>query len=373
MSPSCGYIMLALLISLVYALTDDQRLIKGSDGSFHRAQRAYLPFENACFYYGTQGCHIGAVDVKSAFVNGDSILAVERRALLKFYDALDGENWANNFGWSDREDGWPCFLGWYGVQCNENGRVVSLDLQDNKLAGVIPSALGELVEVRRINLSSSPPVYDEANARANRIQGRFPDLQAISHLEYVELSGNQITSLPYIHLHRSTLKTLSYTDGELRDLPQVLSSMPSLEIIDLARNHIAAELPSIFGRDMANVRFLSLASNSLTGEISRSIKYMEKMEIFDISNNIGIVKYWPKGVIWEKSEFISIHKTSLTSQLQEGDHDIPSGLPRLCLDVPFCYKFMWDTHPDFTLAMADDYAKNTLVQDTLALALESAG
>lgn len=149
-------------------------------------------------------------------------------------------------------------------------------------------------------------------------------------------------------------------------------TMPTLEILDLSRNEITSELPDLFGQGMSNIRSLSLASNDLSGEISPSIGAMKKIEVFDICHNVRIVNHWPKGIVWADSQYLAILGTSLTSDPIPGDAEKPSEIPRLCLDVPLCYRFMWNTHPDFTLATAEDFAANTLVQETLKLALENA-
>ena len=51
-----------------------------------------------------------------------------------FYEATDGDHWANNAGWlSDAPVG-----EWHGVPVDDDGRVTQLRLRENNLAGHIP-------------------------------------------------------------------------------------------------------------------------------------------------------------------------------------------------------------------------------------------
>eukprot|EP00985_Skeletonema_marinoi_P001044 scaffold430_cov73-Skeletonema_marinoi.AAC.8 len=66
---------------------------------------------------------------------GDSSLGeprdFERPSLEAIYERTNGQNWTNNAGWMNEED----HCGWYGVTCNGDGFVTSIDLRDNNLAG----------------------------------------------------------------------------------------------------------------------------------------------------------------------------------------------------------------------------------------------
>jgi len=123
------------------------------------------------------------------------------------------------------------------------------------------------------------------------------------------------------------------------------------------------------------MRYFQISRNDLHGELAKSIALMTKIVVFDISENPHIEKYWPKEVEevgWEDCNFISILNTALTSERLDEDDEIPSQIPRLCGDVPFCYRYMWTTHGDFTLADAEDFADSPLVQETLKLAMDNA-
>ena len=76
---------------------------------------------------GQNGCHKGALDL---VISPEEVS--DRDALLELYTALNGPEWGSNFAW---ERGWPCWEGWEGVVCNETGRVIALELSNNRLKG----------------------------------------------------------------------------------------------------------------------------------------------------------------------------------------------------------------------------------------------
>ena len=72
----------------------------------------------------------------------------DREALVAFYNATNGPNWATNTNWlSDRPLG-----EWHGVTTDANGRVVKLELPENEMSGQIPPELGNLTNLTYIDL-----------------------------------------------------------------------------------------------------------------------------------------------------------------------------------------------------------------------------
>lgn len=76
------------------------------------------------------------------------VLEKERAALVALYNATGGDNWANKANWcSDRP-----VSEWYGVIVDEQGRVLTLVLENNNLTGSIPAEFCELSNIQEINL-----------------------------------------------------------------------------------------------------------------------------------------------------------------------------------------------------------------------------
>lgn len=77
--------------------------------------------------------------------------AFERNVLYELFVATDGDNWTRNDGWlSDAPVGH-----WHGVSTDHNGRVVSLDLMDNGIAGEIPAVLSRLTKLREVRFNGN--------------------------------------------------------------------------------------------------------------------------------------------------------------------------------------------------------------------------
>ena len=76
----------------------------------------------------------------------------DREALVALHKATDGENWGDNDNWLSEEP-----LGqWSGVETDENGRVVELNLGSRQLSGEIPPELGNLASLTSLDLAACP-------------------------------------------------------------------------------------------------------------------------------------------------------------------------------------------------------------------------
>jgi len=93
----------------------------------------------------------------------------QRVALEFLYDAAGGSGWANDHNWGTDAD----VSTWYGVEVDEQGRVVSLSLGNNNLAGTIAPQLAELDSLKVLNLES------------NRLEGNVP-------VQFIRLSLSEL-------------------------------------------------------------------------------------------------------------------------------------------------------------------------------------
>ncbi len=104
----------------------------------------------------------------------DEPVSPDREALVAFYNSTDGENWSVNTNWlSDEPVG-----SWHGVTTNDEGRVTRLVIENNRLSGPLPPALGSL---------SAPEYLRLGN---NRLIGQIPtELGNLSNLQLLSFSG----------------------------------------------------------------------------------------------------------------------------------------------------------------------------------------
>ncbi len=143
----------------------------------------------------------------------DYQLALEREALIAIYNALDGDNWTRNENWcSDKPVG-----EWYGVNTNDNGFVVDLLLGYINLKGDLPADIGRLTMLKNLVLCG------------NKITTISPEIKECKKLEKLDVYINDITTLPEEIGSLSNLKTLSFGDMHLPEMPFSLLNFPFLE------------------------------------------------------------------------------------------------------------------------------------------------
>ncbi len=180
-------------------------------------------------------------------------------------------------GWSDQE-GWftdAPLSQWHGVETDANGRVVALSLRGNGLTGSIPAELGQLPELRSLDL-----YY-------NGLSGSIPpELGNLDRLERLDLTANQLSgSLPVELGQLSELQVLDLrANGLSGSIPAELGDLDRLEELDLSWNHFAGEIPVKLGQ-LPALRDLRLAHNQLGGSTPAELGDPSRLYYLDLSQN----------------------------------------------------------------------------------------
>ena len=129
-------------------------------------------------------------DVTSVeFQTPEQSLAAAREALVKFYQAMDGDHWANNTNWcSDKP-----LDEWFGVKTFGHPYVWELNLLNNKLKGELPDkgVFSGMGPIASIFLGSDG---EAGNLTKNQISGTIPsDWIRNSNLLQIRAYNNQMT------------------------------------------------------------------------------------------------------------------------------------------------------------------------------------
>ena len=202
---------------------------------------------------------------------------------------------------------WNNFSGMLPVELGLSGRIGQLDLSGNKLTGglfgVNFSQLARNLSV--LNLASNglnnaiPAVVGmcksllELDLSYNTFTDVVPpNLELLSNLEVLRLSGNNLTGLDpnmyaswaptllELHLGENpwnswiapeigNLTSLTWLNlssgGFVGSIPSSLSSLTRLEYLDLSHNNLTGEIPSVLGETMVSLVMVDVSFNRLTG------------------------------------------------------------------------------------------------------------
>jgi internalin A len=111
----------------------------------------------------------------------------------------------------------------------------------------------------------------------------FPkDIKHLITLEHLDISGNEIRSIPRNHLSPLQLKSLNMSRNKLSAFPEDIFDSESIEDLYLSGNSIQ-EIPLRIG-SLFNLRVLDLFSNSVN-KISDSIRELSNLEKLDLGSN----------------------------------------------------------------------------------------
>ena len=151
--------------------------------------------------YGTTQV-TAASDSLTATAEVEVVLTLtDRQVLDSIHQLLGGENWTDTTNWRSDEP----LSEWYGVETNEAGKVVSLSLGNNGLAGPMPELLAELGDLVTLDLSGNALTGEIPSGLGalrqlhslvlsdNALEGRLhPDLARIAALRYLNIGTNDM-------------------------------------------------------------------------------------------------------------------------------------------------------------------------------------
>ena len=180
---------------------------------------------------------------------GEAACSDDRAVLVALYEATDGDNWVNNTNWlSDAP-----LNEWFGVETDENGRVISLQLVANRLSGSLPASLGNLTHLTWLNLNG------------NDLSGALPaELGNLTNLEVLWLERNSFSGVLPAELGNLTnLVGLDLSSNQLSGaLPAELVNLTNLIGLDLGRNQLSGVLPAELV-NLTNLLYLGLYNTQL--------------------------------------------------------------------------------------------------------------
>ncbi|XP_052205678.1 LOW QUALITY PROTEIN: receptor protein kinase TMK1-like [Diospyros lotus] len=162
---------------------------------------------------------------------------------------------SNSIGWIGPD---PCE--WIGVECNDDGRVVSITIKHRKLKASLPQSLANLTALKQLDLTD------------NDLTGELPRLPGMSSLRHLFLCQNGFSSVPSDFFQNLTsLERVSLDRNPLSawSLPNSLRSARNLVSFTAYSANLNGKIPGFIGK-FRKLKNLSLEDNYLEGELPAS-------------------------------------------------------------------------------------------------------
>ncbi|NGX37351.1 MAG: Internalin-A [Chlamydiae bacterium] len=161
------------------------------------------------------------------------------------------------------------FSVWFEKNKNELTQLQELDLSENEITS-IPSEIWQLTQLRTLRLYG------------NQLISIPPEIGQLPLLKVFGLSGNQITTIPSEIGQLPQLRALDLSYNQLTIIPTEIGEWTTLLELDLSGNQIAA-IPSEIGQ-LTLLENLDLSHNQLT-TIPSEIGQLTLLEILDLYDN----------------------------------------------------------------------------------------
>ncbi|KAK9117515.1 hypothetical protein Sjap_016462 [Stephania japonica] len=282
--------------------------------------------------------------------NSAHSLSSDGLSLLAFKSAVDQTSPAAAAAFSEwnEDDDTPCR--WNGVSCmNVSGssdpRVVAVAVAGKGLRGYIPSELGTLVFLRRLNLhgnnlyGSIPEQLFNASSLhsiflyGNNLSGPLPpSLCNLPRLQNLDLSRNSLSgAIPEGLVKCKQLQRLILGGNRLSgEIPVgIWATLVNLVQIDLSSNGFNGSIPSDLGELKSLSGTLNLSYNHFSGEIPRSLGNLPVTVSFDLRNNDLSGEIPQTGAFANQGPTAFLGNPSLCGfPLQKPCRDAPQNSPR---------------------------------------------
>ncbi len=299
--------------------------------------------------------------------------ADEFDALSQLYQSLNGDDWDYNTNWLQGTSA-ADFATWYNVVVRD-GDVVTLYLVNNNLkgsippairklkaleqlvivehisstgylSGSIPSQIGELTNLKKLQLGGSAREPTDIGLTGTlpgtlgnlvnlevltifltnitgeipttiqnltklkeldidgNLSGAVPDqLNSLTQLTTLGLGGNQFSSFPSNLSALTNLSSLNLSGNQsIQPFPSAITSLTKLETLNLSYSDFTGSLPSNIG-NLGNLTHLVLHENEFSGALPPSVTQLNKLQFFNIQGNQF------SGTIPANLRFISSFKT----------------------------------------------------------------
>ncbi|XP_057472221.1 protein STRUBBELIG-RECEPTOR FAMILY 8-like [Actinidia eriantha] len=199
------------------------------------------------------------------------------QALQVMYTSLNNPSQLSNWKPSGGD---PCGESWKGVTC-QGSAVVSIQISGLGLNGTMGYLLSGLMSLRILDVSDNniggsipyqlPPNVTTLNLANNNLSGNLPySISSMASLNYLNISRNSLSqSFGDIFTNHSGLATLDLSSNNFTgDLPSSFSALFNLSTLHVQNNQLTGSLNALDGLPLTD---LNVANNHFSGWIPREI------------------------------------------------------------------------------------------------------
>ena len=255
------------------------------------------------------------------------ISKIERKVLIDLSNSTNGSKWTKKWDLSTPVSEW------FGVEI-ENGSVVSIILLNNNLNGELPSSIGNLKNIRVLNLAFNSLEGDLPQTIVrlkslivlrlgkNNLTGRLPEnIDDMQRLEILDLFSNRISGkLPKSLGYLRNLKVVSLSDNAIEGvIPLEIGKLGSLERLELADNELHGGVPKEIS-GLTKLYSLVLSKNKLTGEFPEAVLSLANLRIVQIQYNDFDKKYLTNNIP-EKTNLVLFEFDDIQNRIDRKDLD----------------------------------------------------
>mmetsp|Transcript_3203 Transcript_3203/g.5509 ORF Transcript_3203/g.5509 Transcript_3203/m.5509 type:complete len:813 (-) Transcript_3203:226-2664(-) len=238
---------------------------------------------------------------------------IQQYVLATLYYSTNGDNWKSSTSWLV-EGSDECT--WWGIGCNSDGGIRSIDLANDNLSGPLPPEIHLLSDT-----------LEEAFLNANEISSSIPSsIGRLKSLKRLQLTGNRLTGILPSSLGEMTiLRNFSVKNNQLIGTLPELGSLSLLRNFDVSKNGITGTIPSSLS-GMASLVSLHLSDNMLEGTIPAAMSQLTALTTLSFKRN-NIEGTMPQGLC-----FVDV----LTADCVEEIVCEPSCCSSCCVDGGVC-------------------------------------
>eukprot|EP00984_Skeletonema_dohrnii_P021209 scaffold10525_cov75-Skeletonema_dohrnii-CCMP3373.AAC.2 len=244
---------------------------------------------NHCGQYQDQvaGLKLEGVDYRREF---------ERPSLETIYNETSGKKWTNSDVWMNET---VDHCQWYGISCDSDSFVTSIDLRDNNLAGQFPvytrNEFSYFLDIENNWILSKYGLANLFNLKSvvladNELTGtiEYAPLYNLHLLTHFDVSGNQLSgeldalvspSLTYADFHNNRFTSMR------RFEKYKVSPLQTLRFCDVSNNAIQQDASDLFEDIPPNIERFLASNNQIYGSLPSSLNNLPKLRQFDMSSN----------------------------------------------------------------------------------------